>query len=109
MPVARTDRRQTSLMGKLAAYKEVLARGAHRSHLGIPNLLVLVLTTNSARMDHALAKTRSAQGFLFKALESPGLTRPVPELLLEPRMRAGFAPLRIGEPGDTPLFPPLRQ
>ena len=99
MPVARGDKRRTSLMGKLTAYQEVLARGVHRSHLGIPNLLILILTTSSARMDCALTGAGSAPWALFKAAEPRSLLRPVPGLLSGPWDRAGFPPLRIGESG----------
>ncbi len=95
MPVVRADKRQTSLIGKLDAYRKALACGVHRRHLGIPNLLVLVLATSAARMDCALAKAESEPAFLFTAMTPQSPKRPYPSLLTQPWRRAGFPPLRI--------------
>lgn len=100
MPIARTNYSQTSLTGKLAAYREVLARQVHRSHLGIPNLLVLVITTAPSRLCGTLSKAGAREPlFLAKAVRPASLVEPVPGLLFETWERAGFPPLPISEPG----------
>lgn len=100
MPIARTNERQTSLVGKLASYRDAIARGAHRAHLGIPNLLVLTVTTDPPRLRAALGKLGEAgnhPAFLFAAVEPERLVRPFAKLLLEPWERPGLPPLTIAE------------
>jgi hypothetical protein len=50
MPVVRSTTDQTSYLGKIAAYREIIMHRVHRDHLGIPNLLVLTVTTSEPRM-----------------------------------------------------------
>jgi hypothetical protein len=50
MAVARSTAGQISYLGKIASYREIIARRVHKTHLGMPNLLVLALTTGDARM-----------------------------------------------------------
>lgn len=99
MPIARTDPKQSSYLGKLAAYGEIVARQVHKTHWGIPNLLVLTLTTGAARCSEMVAKLGTGDpAFLFKSAEGSALTRPLPALLAEPWRRAGNTPLCIAEP-----------
>jgi len=51
MPLVRSDRNQTSLFGKLAAYREIIARQVHKTHLGISTLFVLTITTSQERVN----------------------------------------------------------
>ena len=101
MPVARANPNQTSYLGKLAAYREVVDRQVHKSHFGIPNLLVLTLTTGEARMAEMLKRLGGLAGnhaaFLFKAIRDDAPRTPMPQLLTEPWQRAGHPPLCIGE------------
>ena len=101
MPVVRTNPNQTSYMRKLTAYLEVMDRQVHRSHFGIPNLLVLTLTTSEARMIEMLGRLGGQAGnnaaFLFKAVRDDAPRMPMPELLTEPWQRAGHPPFCIGE------------
>jgi hypothetical protein len=99
MPIARTNTRQSSYLGKLAAYGEIIARQVHKTHWGIPNLLVLTLTTSAARCSEMVAKLGAggSPAFLFKAMDGRGLANPVPALLTEPWTRAGSPPLSIAE------------
>jgi hypothetical protein len=101
MPIGRTNPNQTSYLGKIAAYREVIAHRAHKTHLGLPNLLVLTLTTGEARMADIMGRlggqTGDSPAFLFKSVDAFSLKTPSPQLLLEPWQRAGFAPLRIDE------------
>lgn len=98
MPIERSSPDQTSYLGKLAGYGEVLAREAHRAHWRIPNLLVLTLTTGEARKSAIVAKLgEGSAAFLFKAVRAETLASPLAALLSEPWERAGHLPLRIGE------------
>jgi hypothetical protein len=98
MPISRTKPGQTSYLGKLAAYSEVIERQVHKTHWGVPNLLVLTVTTSAARASEIVAKLgKGSPAFLFQAVESNALTRPLPSLLTEPWQRAGHAPLNIAE------------
>lgn len=96
MPIARTNPKQTSCLGKLAAYGDIIARQVHKTHWGIPNLLVLTLTTSAARCSEMVAKLGvGSPAFLFKAVDERTLSKPFPSLLLEPWQRAGHEPLKI--------------
>ncbi len=96
MPIARSDRKQTSYLGKLAAYDEIIARQIHKTHWGIPNLLVLTVTTSAARASEIVGKLPDGRpAFLFKAIEGRALSAPALHLLLEPWMRPGSPPLCI--------------
>jgi hypothetical protein len=100
MPVARSNPKQTSYMGKLAAYGRIINGGVPKTHWGVPNLLVLTVTLGESRLAQMLRLAGEGGGspaFLFKAVSEPGLTRPLPELLAEPWMRGAIAPLCIGE------------
>ncbi|MGC9955086.1 MAG: replication-relaxation family protein [Rhizomicrobium sp.] len=100
MPVTRSNSQQTSYLGKLGAYQEVIARQAHKNYLGIPNLFVLTVTTDQSRL-FAIMRRFADRGtnstFLFKAADPATLGGPVPDLLMTPWERHGLPPLRIGE------------
>jgi hypothetical protein len=101
MPVVRTNPNQTSYLGKTAAYREIIVRRVHKTHLGLPNLLILTITTGEARMADIIrrlgGKTGDSAAFLFKSVDTSGLTTPAPQLLFEPWQRAGFPPLCIAD------------
>lgn len=98
MPVVRSDKRQTSLVGKLDAYRKLIDTNLHRSRLGIPNLLVLTLTTNCVRLERACAELgNTGRTFLFKAIDRQSLAAPFPDLLLEPWRRSGAPSLNLCE------------
>lgn len=69
MPVRRSGRSGSSFAGKLEAYWHLIEAGTYRSSLGIPNLLVLSVTTSEYRMRtmmSALPGDAGASGaFLF--------------------------------------------
>jgi hypothetical protein len=100
MPVARSNPNQTSYLAKIAAYRDLISRQVHKTHLGLPNLLVLTVTTNDQHkkeiMHHFKGPTDQSAAFLFKAVEQ----HPKPErsLLTEPWERVGHAPLAICAP-----------
>jgi hypothetical protein len=99
MPVQRSRPGQTSFLGKIAAYREIIKQQAHRAHWGIPNLLVLTVTTSEARMQAMMAGLGNDVGsnasFLFKAITGADLTRPANHLLFKFWDRASLDPLQI--------------
>ena len=106
-PVTRSDLRQTSYLRKIVAYRQLSAQSIFKSHLGVPNLFVLTVTTNEAHMEHimSLVKELAHEGksklFLFKTMSSVGDFRKAPEptahLLTDPWQRAGYEAFRIDE------------
>jgi hypothetical protein len=102
MPIARSNKDQTSYLGKIAAYREVIGRQIHKTHLGIPNLLVLTATTDEDRMADMMTRldnsARDSSAFLFKTVNARTLRMPAPTLLFEPWQRAGQPALNIGAP-----------
>ena len=100
MPVQRAAPGQTSYLAKLRAYRAIIEGGVHRSQWGVPNLLVLTLTTGPSRLADMLRRGTEegvGAGFLFKAVSEADLLRPCPALLTEPWQRAGHALLSIAE------------
>ncbi|MGA7676234.1 MAG: replication-relaxation family protein [Rhizomicrobium sp.] len=103
MPILRTDKRQTSLIAKLAVYREAISKGSHKAHWGIPNLLVLVVTLSSSHLEHLLKSAAHDDGgsaaTLFRSIAATDL-RAVPSssFLLEPWNRVGYPPLTINVP-----------
>ncbi len=102
MPVSRARLEQSSYMRKLLAYQDVLARGMHRTHLGISTLFILTVTQNETHKKNIMAllnKASGAQFFLFKTMGSlgDGMKAPLPtaHMLLEPWQRQGHPPLNI--------------
>jgi hypothetical protein len=101
MPVTRSNPNQTSYLGKLAAYREIIARQIHKTHWGIPNLLVLTVTTSERRITDIMSRLEDESErnaiFLFKLFRSEDACAPILRLLSEPWQRAGLPPLRIDE------------
>lgn len=105
VPVARSDLVQSSYFKKVLAYREIVSQGLQKSRLGLPNLLVLNVTTNEQHMRNIMALVQELTGgstlFLFKMMSSAGdfaaAPVPSPDLLCTPWERAGFPPLAIGE------------
>lgn len=99
MPVTRSNLRQSSYLRKILAYRAIAAQNLHKSHLGIPNFLVLNVITNERHMktimallDEITAK-KGSQTFLFKSISTLGDFRmapaPTPHILTAPWQRAG--------------------
>lgn len=99
MPISRSKTGQTSYLGKLAGYRQIVEGHVHKTHWGVPNLFVLTLTVSTARVAEIVGKlgTEGCPVFLFKAVDETALVRPVPQLLREPWTRAGLPPLSIAE------------
>ncbi|MEJ1967773.1 MAG: replication-relaxation family protein [Rhizomicrobium sp.] len=98
MPVSRTGRSQTSLLGKLEGYRSIIAQQRYKAHWGVPNLLVLTVTSNAGRLARALQGLEGAGGspaLLFRTATGLQLKTPVPSLLEAPWERAALPPIRI--------------
>ena len=98
MPVARSDQNRTSYMGKLALYRQMASAASYKTHLGLPNLLVLTITIGELRLLEMLkrvAQTSDASICLFKAIDDKHLRSPQPEVLCTPWLRGGLSALAI--------------
>jgi len=99
LPVDRSDARQTSYLAKLKAYRHAIGQQVYKSHLGLPNLIVLTVTTDEIRLADIVRRGASPDirhgAFLFKALEAKGLRVPARSLVMEPWQRIGEKVLRI--------------
>ena len=103
-PVMRNNLSQTSYLRKLLQYREI-AKGAYRTYWGLPNLLVLNVTTSEAHMQNImtlvskLTEGKGASYLLFKTMPSLASfeTAPLPDacMLTKPWSRAGFDPFEI--------------
>ncbi len=80
MPVVRSDRRQTSILGKFAVYNAAISQRIHTALFGIPNLLVLIVTTSEQRKLEIMRRLHDQMGpsplFLFKTLSEEGMMSP---------------------------------
>ena len=96
MPLLRTNSRQSSLIGKIETYRAAYAAGRHRTNWGVPNLLVLVVTTEEARARGLLtACTSTDPAVLCRSVFIQDLTVPCPTLLTEPWDRVAGTPLLL--------------
>jgi hypothetical protein len=105
LPVTRSALQQTSYLRKVLAYRQISAQSIHKSHLGLPNLLVLTVTTNEPHMAHIMALVRElalegkSKLFLFKTMGSLGDFGKAPEpagnMLISPWQRVGCEAFRI--------------
>jgi len=106
MPVVRSRSDQTSFLKKILAYLEIAGRQLYKSHLGLPNLLMLTVTTVERHKDQMMSALRQISGgsaaFLFKATSGLGTFNkapvPTPTILTDPWERVGYTPLRINDP-----------
>ncbi|MEI9887764.1 MAG: replication-relaxation family protein [Rhizomicrobium sp.] len=100
VPIVRSSPNQSSYLGKIGSYREIIVRQVHKTYLGLPNLLVLTLTTSQERMTGIMGRLQREQGdnatFLFGAIAAGATRTPMP-LLTAAWRRAGFSPLRIDE------------
>lgn len=103
-PIMRNNLSQTSYLRKILQYREI-AKGAYKSHWGLPNLLVLNVTTSERHMSHIidlvndLTASKGASYLLFKTMPSLASLEkaPLPDscMLTEPWLRAGHDPFEI--------------
>jgi hypothetical protein len=103
-PVMRNNLSQTSYLRKILQYREI-AKGAYKIQWGLPNLLVLNVTTSEAHMQNimslvsTLSDGKGASYLLFKTMPSLASLEkaPAPDtcMLTEPWLRAGFEPFEL--------------
>jgi hypothetical protein len=101
MPIVRSDRAQSSYLKKMIAYREIVARQVPKSHLGLPNLLVLTVTTNATHMGWIMQHVRehigAHAGLLFLSVDTGSPVEkarsPSVDFLLTPWQRVGLPPL----------------
>jgi hypothetical protein len=103
-PVMRNNLSQTSYLRKILQYREI-AKGTYKAQWGLPNLLVLNVTTSGTHMQNImslvskLSDGKGASYLLFKTMPSLASLEkaPVPDacMLTEPWSRAGFDPFEI--------------
>jgi hypothetical protein len=108
LPVTRSDRHQTSYLRKILDYRQIVAQNIHKSHVGLPNLFVLTVTTtephtaNIMSLVGKLAHEGKSRLFLFKTMSSVGDFNRAPEptatALTDAWLRAGYRAFRINEP-----------
>jgi hypothetical protein len=105
MPVARSNLRQTSYLKKILGYRAIASQNIYKSHLGLPNLFVLNVTTNEHHMNSIMSllnevtEQRGSQLFLFKTQSALGDFRvapsPTPSFLTAPWKRVGSEDFHI--------------
>jgi hypothetical protein len=103
-PVMRNNLSQTSYLRKILQYREV-AKGAYKTQWGLPNLLVLNVTTSETHMQNImslvgkLTNGKGASYLLFKTMPSLASLEkaPMPDscMLTESWSRVGFDPFEI--------------
>jgi len=108
LPVTRSNLYQTSYLRKILTYRQIATQNVHKSYLGLPNLLILTVTTNEPHMANIMLLVRelATEGksklFLFKTMSSLGdfgkSPNPKPHMLTDPWQRLGYEPFRIDEP-----------
>jgi len=106
--VAASSLKQTSFLKKVLGYRNIAARETYRTRLGIPNLIVLVVTGSQARietMKKVVMDVTAGKGssiFLFRPL--PALADPFKavapgtDLFSGPWQRAGHPDFYIDKP-----------
>jgi hypothetical protein len=103
MPICRRRAGQSSITGKIATYRSAFDREWNRSVLGVPNLLLLVVTLTRSRAEtissFVAQPCPSGLPILVRGLASEGeLRHPHSSFLTAPWDRPGHAPFHIGEP-----------
>jgi len=106
--IERKNPGQSSFGAKLRAYLEAMKSQSYRLRWGVPNLLVLTITTNVSHLDNLCRSLNALSGpellgrFLFAALPEFGANWRVPrvkrELLALPWVRADGSHLAIDKP-----------
>jgi hypothetical protein len=107
-PIVRRDLQQSSYLRKILQYREVIAQSAYKTLWGLPNLMVLTVTTNDRhrqnimRLAHEVTAGKGSPVLLFNTM--PSLTSlekaplPTPEFLTEPWLRVGHPDFFIERP-----------
>tara|TARA_R110000787_G_scaffold108212_1_gene216470 strand:+ start:10345 stop:11295 length:951 start_codon:yes stop_codon:yes gene_type:complete len=103
--VRTTSLKGSSYLKKILAYRYILESEIYKTELGLPNLLILTVTPNNARirtMKEAVTSIYGPKGsanFLFHSIPVHGeiSMQPdsFPDLFAEPWERAGYAPFYV--------------
>lgn len=104
-PIARHNLQQTSYLRKLLQYRAIATNKAYTTHLGLPNLLVLTVTTNDEHTRNImqllgrLTGGRGSASLLFRTMPSLASLEKAPAptscFLTEPWQRVGHQELQI--------------
>jgi len=106
MPIMRSQGAQSSYLKKLINYRAVFAANLCKTQLGVPNLLVLTVTTSERRKETIMrwlgtVAGGASAGFLFKSTTEQ-ITKcaagPECSYLKGTWMRTGFPPMCISTP-----------
>ena len=107
-PIFRGNLHQTSYLRKILQYREIAARKAYLTHFGLPNLLVLNVTTNEQHMRNVVqfvgevTQGKGCTYLLFKTMPSLASLEkappPTPYILTAPWQRAGHPDFKIDQP-----------
>ena len=107
-PIFRGNLHQTSYLRKILQYRETAARKMYLTHFGLPNLLVLNVTTNEQHMRNIVqfagevTEGKGCTYLLFKTMPSLASLEkappPTPYILTAPWQRAGHPDFRIDQP-----------
>lgn len=86
-------------MKKFLAYKYIIKNGIYKSHLGVPNLLILIVTPTEAKIKKmmetisSISETNGSLAFFFNTISVIGhdcpSIKPAPDLYQASRHRAG--------------------
>ena len=107
-PVVRGDLRQSSYIRKILQYREIAARSIYKTQWGLPNLLVLNVTTNDRHKQNImdlvdqLTGDKGSTSLLFKTMPSLASLEkaplPAPDILTDAWHRAGHPDFFIDRP-----------
>lgn len=102
-PVLRGNLDQTSYLRKILQYREIVAKGIHKTHWGLPNLLVLTVTTNERhlksmmRVVEDLTAPLGCTYLLFKEITGLSPSPTTASMLTNPWRRVGHGDFSIGQ------------
>ncbi len=105
-PAFRGDLQQTSYLRKILQYREIVARSIYKTRWGLPNLLVLNVTTNDRHMQNLMRLVEEVTGgtgstcLLFKTMPSLASLEQAPlptsHMLAAPWQRVAYEQLYLG-------------
>jgi hypothetical protein len=104
-PAFRGNLQQSSYLRKILQYREIAARFLYNTQWGLPNLLVLNVTTNERHMHNLMRLVnemtagKGSSYLLFKTMPSLASLEkapsPTPDLLTDVWLRAGLGPFHL--------------
>lgn len=104
-PLTTFDLQRSSIVKKVLAYREMVATGLYKTQLGMPNMLVPIVTVNAEHMHNmmrlvlSLTNGKGASYLLFKTIPDfvaiDRTIEPDGSVISEPWLRAGHPPFDI--------------